>query len=51
MENNYKNVLKSPRIHETPKTVIALGGDGIGPTVVNATDNILKGINCPIRGE
>jgi len=48
MENNYKNVLKSPRIHETPKTVIALGGDGIGPTVVNATDNILKGMK--IRG-
>ncbi|MHA2039522.1 MAG: isocitrate/isopropylmalate family dehydrogenase, partial [Promethearchaeota archaeon] len=45
MEKSYvKNVLKSPRISETSKKVIALGGDGIGPTVVNATVNILEGM-------
>ncbi|MHA1883572.1 MAG: isocitrate/isopropylmalate family dehydrogenase [Promethearchaeota archaeon] len=42
--SSVKNVLKSPKIGETPKKVIALGGDGIGPTVVNATVNILKGM-------
>jgi len=42
MENKYKNILKSPKINKSPKKVIALGGDGIGPEVVNATVFILE---------
>ncbi len=42
--NKIKNVLKSPNINKSIKTVIALGGDGIGPTVVDATVLILEGM-------
>jgi len=38
------NVLKSPNVNKPKKTVIALGGDGIGPTVVNATVLVLEGM-------
>jgi len=37
-------VLKSPNINKPKKTVTALGGDGIGPEVVNATLLVLEGM-------
>ena len=37
-------VLKSPNINKSKKIVTALGGDGIGPTVVNATVFVLEGM-------
>ena len=40
----YKSVLKCPNIHKPKKIVTALGGDGIGPTVVNATVFVLEGM-------
>lgn len=45
MTEEYKSVLKSPNIHKPKKIVTALGGDGIGPTVVNATVLVLEGMN------
>ncbi|MFX0186665.1 MAG: isocitrate/isopropylmalate family dehydrogenase [Candidatus Hodarchaeota archaeon] len=45
MTGEYKSVLKSPNIHKPKKIVTALGGDGIGPTVVNATVLVLEGMN------
>ena len=45
MTEQYKSVLKSPNIDKPQKTVVALGGDGIGPEVVNATVLILEGMN------
>ena len=48
MANDDNNILKSPKKNTSQKKVIALGGDGIGPTVVNATVYVLKGMN--IRG-
>jgi 3-isopropylmalate dehydrogenase len=44
MTEQYKNVLKYPNIHKTKKIITALGGDGIGPEVVNATVYILEGM-------
>jgi 3-isopropylmalate dehydrogenase len=44
MENEYRSILKSPRINKSSKKVIALGGDGIGPSVVNATVYVLNGM-------
>ena len=44
MSNGYKSVLKSTNIDKPKKTVVALGGDGIGPEVVNATVFILEGM-------
>jgi len=41
------SVLKSPNINKKEKTVVAIGGDGIGPLVVNATVHILKGMKIP----
>lgn len=41
---NYKSVLKCPNIHKPKKIITALGGDGIGPTVVNATVFVLEGM-------
>lgn len=41
----YKSVLKCPNIDKAKKVVTALGGDGIGPEVVNATVLILEGMN------
>lgn len=40
----YRSVLKSPNIDKPKKMVVALGGDGIGPTVVNATVLVLEGM-------
>jgi len=44
MTDEYRSVLKSPNIDKPKKRVIALGGDGIGPTVVNATVLVLEGM-------
>ncbi|MFX1385269.1 MAG: isocitrate/isopropylmalate family dehydrogenase, partial [Promethearchaeota archaeon] len=44
MSENYKSVLKNPNKDKSKKIVVALGGDGIGPEVVNATVLILKGM-------
>lgn len=44
MTDEYSSVLKCPNIDKPKKTVIALGGDGIGPTVVNATVLVLEGM-------
>ncbi|MHA1231238.1 MAG: isocitrate/isopropylmalate family dehydrogenase [Candidatus Helarchaeota archaeon] len=41
------SVLKSPNIDKKEKTVVAIGGDGIGPLVVDATVYVLKGMNIP----
>ena len=45
MINDYKSVLKSPNIDKPKKIITALGGDGIGPEVVNATVYVLEGMN------
>lgn len=44
MTDEYKSVLKSPNIVKPKKIVTALGGDGIGPEVVNATLLVLEGM-------
>ncbi len=44
MTEEYKSVLKIPNIDKPKKIVTALGGDGIGPTVVNATVFVLEGM-------
>nr|MBD3197667.1 hypothetical protein [Candidatus Lokiarchaeota archaeon]MBD3202061.1 hypothetical protein [Candidatus Lokiarchaeota archaeon] len=45
MTGNLKSVLSSPNIQKREKNIIALGGDGIGPLVVNATCNLLEKLN------
>jgi 3-isopropylmalate dehydrogenase len=45
MAENYKNVLKCPNINKPRKMITALGGDGIGPEVVDATVFVLEGMN------
>jgi len=42
---NRLSVLKSPNKDKSEKNIVALGGDGIGPLVVNAAVQILIGIN------
>ncbi len=42
MNNRSNNVLKCPNLNKSIKKVVALGGDGIGPEVVNATVKILE---------
>ncbi|MHA1786561.1 MAG: isocitrate/isopropylmalate family dehydrogenase [Candidatus Helarchaeota archaeon] len=37
--------LKTPNINKSEKTVVAIGGDGIGPGIVNATVDLLNGMN------
>ncbi|TFG25555.1 MAG: isocitrate/isopropylmalate dehydrogenase family protein [Promethearchaeota archaeon] len=44
MTDEYRSVLKCPNIDKPKKKVVALGGDGIGPTVVNATVLVLEGM-------
>ncbi len=44
MTEQYKSVLKCPNIDKSKKIITALGGDGIGPTVVNATVFVLEGM-------
>ena len=44
MTDEYRSVLKCPNIAKTKKIVTALGGDGIGPEVVNATLVVLEGM-------
>jgi len=44
MTNDYNSVLKSPNLNKLKKTVVALGGDGIGPEVINATVFVLEGM-------
>ncbi|MBD3255048.1 MAG: NAD-dependent isocitrate dehydrogenase [Candidatus Lokiarchaeota archaeon] len=41
------SVLKSPNIEKKEKVVTALGGDGIGPEVINATVGVLKAMKVP----
>lgn len=41
------SVLKSPKVDKKEKTIVAIGGDGIGPLVVDATVHVLKGMNLP----
>ncbi|MHA1269165.1 MAG: isocitrate/isopropylmalate family dehydrogenase [Candidatus Helarchaeota archaeon] len=44
---NTPTVLKSPNVDKKEKIVVAIGGDGIGPLVVDATVYVLKGMNIP----
>ena len=46
-EEPWVNPLKSPNVNKKKKVVTAIGGDGIGPLVVDATVLILKGMNLP----
>lgn len=39
--------LKSPNIDKSTKTVVCIGGDGIGPLVVDGTALVLRGMNIP----
>ncbi|MHA1695279.1 MAG: isocitrate/isopropylmalate family dehydrogenase [Candidatus Helarchaeota archaeon] len=41
------SVLRSPNAEKKEKTVVAIGGDGIGPLVVNGTVHVLKGMKIP----
>lgn len=45
MINQKQNIFKSPKSTEQNKKVVALGGDGIGPIVVDATVHILENMN------
>lgn len=44
MTESYKSVLKSPHLGKPIKNIVALGGDGIGPEVVDATVFVLEGM-------
>lgn len=44
MTENIKNILKSPNKDQSEKNIVSLGGDGIGPLVVDATVHILEGM-------
>jgi isocitrate/isopropylmalate dehydrogenase len=46
-EERWVSPLKSPNINKEKKLVTAIGGDGIGPLVVDATVLILNGMNLP----
>ncbi|MBD3229976.1 MAG: hypothetical protein GF329_17470 [Candidatus Lokiarchaeota archaeon] len=41
------SVLKTPNLDNKEKVVVAIGGDGIGPLVVDGTVHVLKGMNIP----
>ncbi len=46
-EEKWVSPLKSPNIGKKNKIITAIGGDGIGPLVVDATVLILKGMKLP----
>lgn len=46
-EERWVSPLKSPNINKEMKLVTAIGGDGIGPLVVDATVIVLEGMKLP----
>jgi len=46
-EEKWVSPLKSPNIGKEMKLVTAIGGDGIGPLVVDATVLVLEGLKLP----
>ncbi|MHA1649086.1 MAG: isocitrate/isopropylmalate family dehydrogenase [Candidatus Helarchaeota archaeon] len=46
-EEKWVNPLKSPNVDKKTKVVTAIGGDGIGPLVVDATVLVLEGMKIP----